>query len=111
MPPAPRKSPSFVILASAVCSDYLCDFAATGFVLDPTGDPGPYSPYCDRCGQRMVAEYRQKIDPGWSFRPGEIDGDLAQRPPIAPGAPESSGKPPEKDNCSFLSYVVDRLTS
>ena len=34
-----RNAQSLVILASAVCSDYLCDFAATGFILDPSGAP------------------------------------------------------------------------
>ena len=39
-----RNAQSLVILASAVCSDYLCDFAATGFILDPGGDPAaPHS--------------------------------------------------------------------
>ena len=105
------KSRSFVILASEVCSDYLCDFAATGFVLDPAGDPGPGCVYCERCGRKMVAEYCQKIEPGWTFHPGKIHGDLAERPPAAPEPPELSASPSEKDDCSFLSYVVDRLTS
>ena len=29
------------ILASEVCSDDLCQYAATGFVLDPSGDAAP----------------------------------------------------------------------
>ena len=94
-----------------MCSDYLCDFAATGFVLDPAGDPGPGCVYCERCGRKMVAEYCQKIEPGWTFHPGKIHGDLAERPPAAPEPPELSASPAEKDDCSFLSYVVDRLTA
>ena len=73
-----------VILASAVCNDYLCDFAATGFVLDPAGDPGPCGPYCDRCGRKMAAEYCEKIEPGWTFQLGKIYGELAERPPAVP---------------------------
>lgn len=106
-----RKSHSFVILASAVCSEYLCDYAATGFLLDPTGDPGPAGAYCDRCGPKMAAEYSEKIEPGWTFRPGKIHGEQAARPPAAPGPPEAPRLAPEKDDCAFLSYVVDRLTS
>ena len=105
------KSPSFVILASEVCSDDLCDFAATGFVLDPAGDAVPGSVYCERCGRKMVAEYCEKVEPGWTFHPGKIHGDRSERPPAAPEPPELSASPAEKDDCSFLSYVVDRLTS
>ena len=105
------KTPSFVILASEACSDDLCDFAATGFVLDPSGDPVPGSAYCDRCGRKMAAEYSEKVEPGWTFHPGKIHGDQAARPPAAPEPPEPSPGEPEKDDCSFLSYVVDRLTS
>ena len=105
------KSPSFVILASEVCSDYLCDFAATGFVLDPSGDSVPGGVYCERCGRKMVAEYCEKVEPGWTFHPGKIHGDLAQRPPAAPEPPEASASPPEQDDCSFLSHVVAILTS
>ena len=105
-----RKSYSFVILASERCSDYLCDFAATGFVLDPAGNSGA-GIYCERCGRKMVAEYCEKVEPGWTFHPGKIHGDLAERPPAAPEPPESSASSPEQDDCSFLSYVEDRLTS
>ena len=70
-----RKSYSFVILASERCSDYLCDFAATGFVLDPAGNSGA-GIYCERCGRKMVAEYCEKVEPGWTFHPGKIHGDL-----------------------------------
>ena len=106
-----RKPPSLVILASGVCSDYLCDFAATGFVLDPAGDPGPGGAYCDRCGRKIAAEYCEKIEPGWSYQPGKIHGDLAERPPAAPEPLEVSSRPADKDDCAFLSYVVDRLTT
>ena len=105
------KSPSFVILASETCSDDLCDFAATGFVLDPAGDAVPGSVYCERCGRKMVAEYCEKVEPGWTFHRGKIHGDRSERPPAAPEPPELSASPAEKDDCSFLSYVVDRLTS
>ena len=105
-----RKKQSLVILASEVCSDYLCDFAATGFVLDPSGDSVPGSVYCERCGRKMVAEYCEKVEPGWTFHPGEIHGDLAQRPPAAPEPLEPSASSPEQEDCSFLTYVIDRLT-
>ena len=107
---APKRH-SFIILASAACSEYLCDFAATGFLLDPSGEPGPAGAYCDRCGRKIAAEYSEKIEPGWTFRPGKIHGDLAARPPAAPEPPEASSQPAEKDDCAFLSYVLDRLTS
>ena len=81
-----------------MCSDYLCDFAATGFVLGAVGDPGSGGAYCERCGRKMIAEHCKKIEPGWRFQPGKIDGDLASLPV-------------GKDDCAFLSYVVDRLTS
>ena len=106
-----RQSHSLVILASEVCSDYLCDFASTGFVLDPAGDPAPGGAYCERCGRKMVAEYCEKIEPGWKFQPGKIYGDLAERPPAAPEPPKPSPGELAKDDCSFVSYVVDRLTS
>ena len=104
------KTPSFVILASETCSEDLCDFAATGFVLDPSGDSVPGSVYCERCGRKMVAEYCEKVEPGWTFHPGRIHGDLAQRPSAAPERPEPSASSPEQDECSFLTYVIDRLT-
>ena len=104
-----RKKQSLVILAPEVCSDYLCDFAATGFVLDPSGDPVPGGAYRERCGRKMVAEYCEKVEPGWTFHPGKIHGDLAERPPAAPEPPEPSARSPEQEDCSFLSYVVARL--
>ena len=106
-----RNPQYLVILASAVCSDYLCDFAATGFVLNPAGDPGPGSAYCERCGRKIVAEYCEKIEPGWRFQPGKIHGDLAVRPEATPEPPEPPSRPVGKDDCAFVSYVVDRLTS
>ena len=83
------KTPSFVILASETCSDDLCDFAATGFVLDPAGNSGA-GIYCERCGRKMVAEYCEKVEPGWRFHPGKIHGDLAERPPAPPAPPAAS---------------------
>ena len=109
-----RKSYSFVILASERCSDYLCDFAATGFVLDPSGDSVPGSVYCERCGRKMVAEYCEKVEPGWTFHPGKIHGDLRARPPAPPEAPataSTTARAGEKDDCSFLDHVEAVLTS
>ena len=107
------KSPSFVILASARCSEYLCDFAATGFVLDPSGDSVPGGVYCERCGRKMVAEYCEKVEPGWTFHPGKIHGTLAERPPAPPAPPAASttAREEEKDDCSFLDHVEAILTS
>ena len=107
------KTPSFVILASETCSDDLCDFAATGFVLDPSGDSVPGGVYCERCGRKMVAEYCEKVEPGWTFRPGKIHGDLRERPPAPPAPPAASttAKVGEKDDCSFLDHVEAILTS
>ena len=102
------------ILASEVCSEYLCDFAADGFVLDPEGNGVSAGVYCERCGRQMVSEYNQKVSPGWKFQPGQILGDPTERGPSAPRFPEAKrirpNQEPEKP-CSFLSYVVDRLTS
>ena len=102
------------ILASEVCSEYLCDFAADGFVLDPEGNGVSAGVYCERCGRQMVSEYNQKVSPGWKFQPGQILGDPTERGPSAPWFPEAKrirpNQEPEKP-CSFLSYVVDRLTS
>ena len=107
------KTPSFVILASARCSEYLCDFAATGFILDPSGKPTPGGPCCELCGRKIVAEYCEKVEPGWTFRPGKIQGDLRERPPAPPGPPAASttAKVGEKDDCSFLDHVEAILTS
>ena len=108
------KTPSFVILASETCSEDLCDFAATGFVLDPSSDSVPGSVYCERCGRKMVAEYCEKVEPGWTFHPGRIHGDLAQRPSAAPPEPpeaSTTAKVGEKDDCSFLDHVEAILTS
>ena len=108
------KSPSFAILASEVCSEYLCDFAADGFVLDPEGNGVSAEVYCERCGRQMVSEYNQKVSPGWKFQPGQILGDPTERRPSAPRYPEAKRIPPNQEPekpCSFLSYVVDRLTS
>ncbi len=107
------KTPSFVILASARCSEYLCDFAATGFILDPSGKPTPGGPCCELCGLKIVSEYCEKIEPGWTFRPGKIQGDLRERPPAPPAPPAASttGKVGEKDDCSFLDHVEAILTS
>ena len=101
------------ILALQVCSDDLCQYAATGFVLDPAGDPGPTGPYCDRCGRKIVSGYCRVISPGWTFRPGRIHGDLSSRPPAAPLAPKDSSRrnAAAKDDYSFVSYVYERLTS
>ena len=102
------------ILASEVCSEYLCDFAADGFVLDPEGNGVSAGVYCERCGRQMVSEYNQKVSPGWKFQPGQILGDPTERRPSAPRYPGAKrtrpNQEPEKP-CSFLSYVVDRLTS
>ena len=102
------------ILASEVCSEYLCDFAADGFVLDPEGNGVSAGVYCERCGRQMVSEYNQKVSPGWKFQPGQILGDPTERGPTAPRYPEAKRIPPNQEPekpCSFLSYVVDRLTS
>lgn len=96
---------------SIVCSDHPCEFAATGFLLDPAGDPGPANACCDRCGPAIAAEYNEKVAPGWTFRPGEIHGGLAARPPAAPEPPEVSSQPAEKEDCASLSCVVNRMAS
>ena len=102
------------ILASEVCSEYLCDFAADGFVLDPESNGVSAGAYCVRCGRQMVSEYNQKVSPGWKFQPGQILGDPTERRPSAPWYPEAKRIPPNQEpekTCSFLSYVVGRLTS
>ena len=102
------------ILASEVCSEYLCDFAADGFVLDPEGNGVSAGVYCERCGRQMVSEYNQKVSPGWKFQPGQILGDPTERGPTPSRHPEEKWIPPNQGPekpCSFLSYVVDRLTS
>ena len=103
----------WTILASEVCSDDLCDYAATSFVLDPSGDAGPTGPYCDRCGRKIVKEYCRVVSPGWTFRPGRIHGDLSSRPPAAPLPPRPlpREKAAAQDDDSFVSYVYERLTS
>lgn len=60
---------------------------------------------------KVAAGYSEKIELGWAFQPGKIYGELAERPPAAPEAPEVSNRPANKYDCAFLSYVVDRLTS
>ena len=97
----------WTILASEVCSDYLCDYAATGFVLDPSGDAGPSGPYCDRCGRKIVSEYCRVVSPG------RIHGDLSSRPPAAPLPPKAPSRrnAAAKDDGSFVAYVYQRLTS
>ena len=102
------------ILASEVCSEYLCDFAADGFVLDPGRQWSISRSVLRAVRRQMVSEYNQKVSPGWKFQPGQILGDPTERRPSAPRYPEAKrtrpNLEPEKP-CSFLSYVVDRLTS
>ena len=96
----------FTILASEVCSEYLYDFAADGFVLDPEGNGVSAGVYCERCGRQIVSEYNQKVSPGWKFQPGQILGDPTERGPSAPRFPEAKRIQPKQEPekpCSFLS--------
>lgn len=99
-----RISQSLVILASAVCVDYLCGFAATGFILDRAANPVRPPPCCGCYGRKMAAEDNEKIELGWKFHPGKIHGDMAE-------PPEVSSRHADKEDYAFLCYVVDRLTS
>ena len=104
---------SFAILTQHVCCEDLCDFATAGWVLDPEGSPGPCGPYCERCGPKIVAEYCEKVSPGWTFRPGEIHGNLNERPPSPPAylsTTPNRDELPEEEDCSFLDHVENILT-
>ena len=104
---------SLVILSQEACCEYLCDFAAVGFIVDPEGNLVPGGAYCEQCAQKIVAEYKQKVSPKWRFQGGDIVGDAAARTPSPPSPPVvkvSSKNAAAAEDCSFLSYVVDRLT-
>ena len=111
---AMEKDQSFVILAAHRCSEYLCDFAADGFVLDPEGNGIPGGVYCERCARKIVEEYNEKVSPGWVFQPGTILGGLSERPPAAPRPPEGKPVRPKSESeqdWSFHDHVEDILTS
>jgi len=46
-----------VVPAGGVHSNYLSDYAATGFVLGPNGDPVPGATHCENCGIELVTEF------------------------------------------------------
>ena len=57
------------IHACETCSTHHCRNSAAGFIVTPSDDSVP-GIYCRACGERVVAEYREKLDPGWRFEEG-----------------------------------------
>lgn len=77
------------------CGTHGCRRPAVGWIIAPEGDVIPGGHSCQQCADRVLAEYREKLDPRWTLAPGQIHGDPltnnTTRRLIVRTAPDSDG--------------------